>query len=214
VKLFIDTAKVDEIRQALEWGILDGVTTNPTHIAETGRPFRDVVHEIIDMVDGPVSVEVVATDAEGIVREAQEISAMGPNVVVKVPTIPEGIKATAQLSAMGIRTNHTLVFSAVQALLVAKVGATYVSPFVGRLDGIGHSGMDLVRQIRTIYDNYGYKTEIIVAAVRHPAHVLEAALIGADVVTARFNVIEQLFQHPMTDIGLERFLKDWERVPQ
>ena len=214
MQLFLDTAKVDEIRKALEWGILDGVTTNPTHIAETGRPFREVVEEICEIVDGPVSVEVVSTDAQGIVEEAQDIASMAPNIVVKVPTISEGVKATAQLSKLGIKTNHTLVFSAAQALLVAKVGATYVSPFVGRLDGIGHDGMELVSQIRQIYLNYGYQTKIIVAAVRHPLHILEAALMGADVVTSRLSIVEQLFEHPMTDIGLERFLKDWERVPQ
>jgi len=214
MQFFLDTAKIDEIRKAMDWGILDGVTTNPSHIADTGRHFREVVHEIAELVPGPVSVEVVATEAEKMIEEAQSIAAMAPNIVVKIPTIKEGIRATSKLTPMGIKINHTLVFSAAQALLVAKVGATYVSPFVGRLDGIGQSGMDLVRQIRTIYCNYGFDTKIIVSAVRHPGHILEAALIGADVATSRLDVIEQLFDHPMTDIGLKRFLKDWERVPQ
>ena len=214
MQLFLDTAKIDEIRKAMEWGILDGVTTNPTHIAETGRPFREVVREIVDFVPGPVSVEVVSTEAEAMIREGVDIAAMGKYVVVYIPSLHVGNQGTARLSKMGIKGNHTLVFSASQALLVAKVGATYVSPFVGRLDAIGHTGMELVEQIRTIYQNYGYSTKIIVAAVRHPGHVLEAALIGADVVTCRLNVLEQLFEHPLTDTGLKQFLKDWERVPQ
>ncbi|NPV08820.1 MAG: fructose-6-phosphate aldolase [Anaerolineae bacterium] len=214
MELFLDTAKVEEIRRAKEWGILDGVTTNPSHIAATGRRFREVVEEICQLVDGPVSVEVVATEADGMVAEAQDIASIGPNVVVKIPTIEEGIKATWRLSRMGIRTNLTLVFNAAQALLAAKAGATYVSPFVGRLDGIGHSGMEIVRQIQTIYGHYGYGTKVIVAAVRHPMHILEAALAGAEVVTSRLDVVEQLFRHPMTDVGLEQFLADWARVPQ
>lgn len=214
MELFLDTAKVEEICAALELGILDGVTTNPSHIADTGRRFREVVREICDIVSGPVSVEVVATDAQGMIREAEDIAAMADNIVVKIPTTREGVKATSHLARAGIRINHTLVFSAAQALLVAKVGAAYVSPFVGRLDGIGQDGMDIVSQIRTIYDNYDYRTKIIVAAVRHPGHILEAALMGADVVTARYSIIDQLFDHPMTDIGLEQFLKDWQKVPQ
>lgn len=214
MELFLDTAKIDEIRRALEWGILDGVTTNPTHVAATGRRFREVVEEICALVPGPVSLEVVGTTAEQMVAEAKELAAIGPNVVVKIPTIEEGIKATTRLTQMGIRTNLTLVFSAAQALLAAKAGATYVSPFVGRLDGIGHSGMEITQQIKTIYDNYGYETKIIVAAVRHPMHILEAALIGAQVVTASLAVVEQLFHHPMTDAGLAQFLADWSKVPK
>lgn len=214
MELFLDTAKIDEIRRAMEWGILDGVTTNPTHIAATGRRFREVVEEICALVPGPVSLEVVGTTADEMVAEAQKLAKIGPNVVVKIPTIVEGIKAATQLAQMGIRTNLTLVFNAAQALLAAKAGATYVSPFVGRLDGIGHSGMEIVQQIQTIYGNYGYDTKIIVAAVRHPMHILEAALIGAQVVTSRLDVVEQLFHHPMTDVGLEQFLADWAKVPQ
>ncbi len=214
MELFLDTAKIDEIRRAMEWGILDGVTTNPTHIAATGRRFREVVEEICALVPGPVSLEVVGTTADEMVAEAKVLSAIGPNVVVKIPTIEEGVKATTRLTEMGIRTNLTLVFNAAQALLAAKAGATYVSPFVGRLDAIGHSGSEIVQQIKTIYDNYGYETKIIVAAVRHPMHVLEAALIGAQVVTASLAVVEQLFRHPMTDTGLAQFLSDWSKVPQ
>ncbi|RKY63713.1 MAG: fructose-6-phosphate aldolase, partial [Candidatus Latescibacterota bacterium] len=168
MKFFLDTAKVDEIRKAVEWGIVDGVTTNPTHIADTGRPFLEVVREICSIVDGPISVEVISTEAEGMVREARDLASIHPNIVVKIPLIEEGIKAIKKLSRMGIRTNATLNFSPAQALLAAKVGATYVSPFVGRLDAVGHIGMELVRQIKRIYDNYGFKTQIIVSAVRHP----------------------------------------------
>ncbi|RKY64115.1 MAG: fructose-6-phosphate aldolase [Candidatus Latescibacterota bacterium] len=214
MKFFLDTAKVDEIKKAVEWGIVDGVTTNPTHIADTGRPFLEVVREICSIVDGPISVEVISTEAEGMVREARDLASIHPNIVVKVPLIEEGIKAIKELSRMGIRTNATLNFSPAQALLAAKVGATYVSPFVGRLDAVGHIGMELVRQIKRIYDNYGFKTQIIVSAVRHPVHVLEAALAGADVVTMRYEIMKALFDHPLTDVGLETFLEDWKRVPK
>ena len=214
MKFFLDTAKVDEIRKAVEWGIVDGVTTNPTHIADTGRPFLEVVREICSIVDGPISVEVISTEAEGMVREARDLASIHPNIVVKIPLIEEGIKAIKKLSRMGIRTNATLNFSPAQALLAAKVGATYVSPFVGRLDAVGHIGMELVRQIKRIYDNYGFKTQIIVSAVRHPVHVLEAALAGADVVTMRYEIMKALFDHPLTDVGLEMFLEDWKRVPK
>jgi len=214
MKFFLDTAKVDEIRKAVEWGIVDGVTTNPTHIADTGRPFLEVVREICSIVDGPISVEVISTEAEGMVREARDLASIHPNIVVKIPLIEEGIKAIKELSRMGIRTNATLNFSPAQALLAAKVGATYVSPFVGRLDAVGHIGMELVRQIKRIYDNYGFKTQIIVSAVRHPVHVLEAALAGADVVTMRYEIMKALFDHPLTDVGLETFLEDWKRVPK
>jgi transaldolase len=205
---------IEEIKEAWSWGILDGVTTNPTHVAASGKKFFDVIEEICSIVDGPISAEAVSLNAEGIIKEAKEISKIHKNIVVKVPVIREGIKATKQLSEMGIKTNLTLNFSASQALLAAKVGANYISPFVGRLDYINQVGMDLVRQIKQIYCNYGYKTEIIVAAVRHPEHVLQSALIGADVCTMRFDIMKMLYDHPMTDQGLEMFLKDWEKVPK
>jgi len=214
VKFFIDTANIDEIKEANSWGILDGVTTNPTHISKENRPFRELVEEICSICDGPISVEVIATDCDGMVKEAREFSKIHDNIVIKIPTIMEGVKAISILSKEGIKTNATLVFSAAQALLVAKAGATYVSPFIGRLDQVGHDGMELVSQIRTILDNYGFGTEIIVSAVRHPMHVVEAALVGADVTTMRFEIMEMLFRHPQTDEGLERFLKDWEKVPK
>jgi transaldolase len=214
MQLFLDTAKVDEIKQALDWGIVDGVTTNPTHIAATGRPFLDVIREICELVDGPISAEVVSTDAEGMLTEARKLAAVHANIVVKIPLIVEGIKAIRQLSQESIPTNATLNFSTAQALLAAKVGATYVSPFVGRLDDAGHDGMELVAQTRAIYDNYGFDTRIIVAAVRHPKHVVEGALAGAEIATMRFDIMEALFAHPMTDAGLRMFLEDWKRVPQ
>ncbi|MBN2552737.1 MAG: fructose-6-phosphate aldolase [Spirochaetales bacterium] len=214
MKLFIDTAMIDEIKEAWSWGIVDGVTTNPTHVAASGKKFLTVIEEICAVVDGPISAEAVSLDAEGIIKEAREISKIHKNIVVKVPVIREGFKAVKKLTEMGIKTNMTLNYSASQALLAAKVGAAYISPFVGRLDYINQEGMELVRQIRQIYCNYGYKTEIIVAAIRHPEHVLQSALIGADVCTMRFDIMKMLFDHPMTDIGLEQFLKDWEKVPK
>ena len=214
MRFFIDTAKVEEIREAASWGVLDGVTTNPSHIAATGRRFGEVVEEICSIVDGPISVEVGSTTAPQMIEEARHIARMHRNIVVKVPVILEGIKAMNVLSAEGIRINATLNFSAAQALLAAKVGAAYISPFVGRLDDAGHYGMELVQQIRTIYDNYGFNTEIIVAAVKNPLHVLDAALVGADVTTMRFDIMRQLFEHPMTDSGLAQFLKDWQKVPK
>jgi transaldolase len=214
MKLFIDTAMIDEIKEAWSWGILDGVTTNPTHVAASGKKFHEVIEEICAIVDGPISAEAVSLDAAGIVKEAKEISKIHKNIVVKVPVIREGIKATKQLSELGIKTNLTLNFNASQALLAAKVGAAYISPFVGRLDYINQVGMDLVRQIKQIYCNYGYKTEIIVAAIRHPEHVLQSALIGADICTMRFDIMKMLYDHPLTDQGLEQFLKDWEKVPK
>jgi transaldolase len=213
MKLFIDTAKTDEIKEAWSWGIIDGVTTNPTHVAASGKKFFDVIEEICGIVDGPISAEAVSLTAEEIIEEAQTLSKIHENIVVKVPVIREGIKAVKILSERGIKTNMTLNFNATQAMMAAKVGATYISPFVGRLDNINHDGMELVRQIKTIYGHYGYTTQIIVAAVRHPGHVLQAALIGADVCTMRFDILEKLFDHPLTDIGLEQFLKDWEKVP-
>jgi transaldolase len=214
MKLFIDTAMIDEIKEAWDWGILDGVTTNPTHVAASGKKFHQVIEEICAIVDGPISAEAVSLDAAGIVKEAREISKIHENIVVKVPVIREGIKATKQLTDLGIKTNLTLNFNASQALLAAKVGANYISPFVGRLDNINQIGMDLVRQIKQIYANYGYKTEIIVAAIRHPEHVLQSALIGADICTMRFEIMKMLYDHPLTDRGLEQFLKDWEKVPK
>jgi len=214
MELFIDTAKVEEIKEAMSWGIVDGVTTNPTKLAQAGRPFMKVVEEICHMTPGPVSVEAVSTDAAKMIEEARRLASLHESIVVKIPLIKEGIKAVKVLSAEGIKTNVTLNFSATQALLAAKVGATYVSPFVGRLDDISHHGMDLAQQIRTIFDNYGFQTKIIVSAARHPLHVLEAALMGADVTTMAFEIMENLFRHPLTDRGLEMFLDDWKKVPK
>jgi transaldolase len=214
MEFFIDTAKVDEIKEAAGWGIVDGVTTNPTKLAQAGRPFMEVVEEICQITDGPVSVEAVSTQAGQIIEEARKLAGLHENIVVKVPLIKEGIKAVKVLSAEGIKTNVTLNFSASQALVAAKVGATYISPFVGRLDEISQDGTELVQQIKTIYDNYGFTTKIIVAAARNPLHVLDAALIGADVTTMTFEIMENLFKHPLTDVGLEMFLDDWKKVPK
>ncbi|MBU0561433.1 MAG: fructose-6-phosphate aldolase [Bacteroidetes bacterium] len=211
MKFFIDTANVDEIREAQAMGFLDGVTTNPSLVAKEGKDFRVILDEILSIVDGPVSAEVVATDYEGIVKEGKELAAIHKNIVVKVPLIKEGIKAVKTLSSEGIKTNVTLCFSATQALLAAKAGATYISPFVGRLDDIGQIGMDLIEQIVQIYRNYNYETEVLVASVRSPIHLLEAALMGADVATIPFSVIDKLFNHPLTDLGLEKFLSDWKK---
>ena len=214
MKLFIDTADVAQIREASTWGIVDGVTTNPSHVAKTGRRAVDVYREICGLVDGPISLETLGLTAEDVLAEGRELAKVHPNAVVKVVNTREGLKAVKQFTAEGINTNVTVTFSPLQALLAAKVGAGYVSPFVGRLDAIGHVGMDLVRQIKTIYGNYGYKTEIIVAAVRHPVHVLEAGLVGADICTMSFDVLKQLYDHPLTDIVIEQFLNDWEKVPK
>ena len=214
MKIFLDTAFVEQIEEAKSWGILDGVTTNPTHVSHTGRPPKELYEEICQIVDGPVSLECIALDAEGIVAEARKLAAIADNVVIKVPIMREGLKAVKQLSADGIKTNVTVNFSAMQALLAAKCGATYISPFVGRLDLIGHPGMELVRQIRTIYGHYGYETEILAAALRHPAHVLESALAGADVATMPLEIMRQLYEHPMTDKAIEQFLEDWKKVPE
>jgi transaldolase len=212
MKFFIDTAELSEIRAALDLGLVDGVTTNPSLIAKSGRVFQEVLAEITALVDGPISAEVIATDAAGMIREGQELAKIHPrNIVIKVPMTDEGLKATRIFSAEGIKTNVTLVFSPLQALLAAKAGASYVSPFVGRLDDIGHDGMEGVEQIRTIFDNYGYETEIIVASVRSPLHVLRAGLIGADICTIPYAVIMQLAKHPLTDIGVEKFLADWHK---
>jgi transaldolase len=212
MKFFIDTANLNEIREANAMGILDGVTTNPSLIAKEGRPFKQTILEICNIVDGPVSVEVVAVEAPGMLREAEEFATWHKNVVVKLPTTKEGLKACKTLTGKGIRTNLTLCFSPNQALMVAKAGATYVSPFVGRLDDISHVGMDLVRQIIQIYNNYGYKTQVLAASLRHPLHVVEAAVAGAHVATIPFKVLDQMIKHPLTDKGLDAFLKDWEKV--
>ncbi len=209
---FIDTADVAEIQQAKEFGILDGVTTNPSLIAKSGRNFEEVAREIIGLVDGPVSVEVTGTTKADMLEEAQRFAAWGDNVVIKLPLIEEGLKACQALTQEGVKTNVTLCFSATQGLLAAKAGATYISPFIGRIDDISYQGMDLIRELRIIYDNYGFQTKILAASIRNPLHVKEAALVGADVSTIPFKVLSQLASHPLTDIGLERFLKDWQKV--
>jgi len=213
MKFFADTANIEEIRQIKKWGLLDGVTTNPTIISRENRPFKEVVMEILNTVDGPVNLEVISTEADGMIKEAIKLSSLAPNVVVKIPMTPEGIMAVKELSNRGVKTNVTLTFSPTQALIAAKAGAGYVSPFIGRWDDISTEGMQVVEDILTIFNNYGYKTEIIVASVRHPIHILQAARLGAHIVTAPFKVLEQLFHHPLTDIGLKRFLEDWKKVP-
>ncbi|MDD5712769.1 MAG: fructose-6-phosphate aldolase [Smithellaceae bacterium] len=214
MKFFIDTANIGEIREGIALGMVDGVTTNPSLIAKEKTGFDKVVKEILKAVDGPVSLEVISLETPGMVREAKKLAKLGDNVVVKVPMTTEGLKATRILAEEGIPVNQTLIFSPVQALMAAKAGAAYVSPFVGRLDDIGHNGMELVEQIIAIYDNYGFETEIIVASVRHPGHVIEAAMMGADIATIPFKVIAQLAKHPLTDRGIEMFLADWEKVPK
>lgn len=213
MKLFIDTADVAQIREAWSWGIIDGVTTNPSHVHKSGRKPSEVYREICDIVDGPISLETIALEAEGIVKEARELAKIHKNVVIKVPIIKEGLKAVKVLAAEGYKTNVTVTFSPLQALLAAKVGATYISPFVGRLDAVGHDGMELVRQIKTIYQNYHFGTQIITAAARHPLHVLQAALAGSDIMTMSFDILQQLYQHPLTDVVLDQFLKDWAKIP-
>ena len=212
MKFFVDTANVNEIREAAALGVLDGVTTNPSLVAKEGKPFKETILTICDIVNGPVSVEVVATDAGGMCKEGQDYATWHKNVVVKLPTTREGIKACKCLSEQGIKINMTLCFSPTQALLVAKAGGTYVSPFVGRLDDISHNGMDLIRQIVQIYKNYGYPTQVLTASVRHPLHVVDAALAGSHVATIPFKVLDQMFNHPLTDKGLAQFLKDWEKA--
>jgi transaldolase len=214
VKIFIDTANINEIKEAAALGVIDGVTTNPTLIAREGRDFIDVVSQICAIVDGPISAEVVSLKSDEMVREARPLARMHKNIVIKIPIIPEGLKAAKILSAEGIKTNLTLCFSASQALVAAKAGATYVSPFIGRLDDIGQMGMDLIRDIKTIFRNYGFGTQIIVASVRNPVHVLESALAGADIATVPYGVLMSLVKHPLTDIGIDRFLKDWQHVPK
>ncbi len=212
MKFFIDTADINEIKQANAMGVLDGVTTNPSLVSKVPGKFEDIIVEICKEVKGPVSAEVTAVDYDGIMKEARALAGLHPNVVVKVPCILEGLKATRALDEEGIKVNMTLVFSPSQALLAAKAGATYCSPFVGRLDDISHIGMDVIEQIVTIYNNYGYSTEVLVASIRNPLHVVEAAMMGADVATIPFKVIQQLVKHPLTDIGLKKFLDDWEKV--
>jgi transaldolase len=214
MQFFIDTADVGEIKKALSMGLCDGVTTNPSLVAKTGRRFSEVLKEITALVPGPVSAEVTAVDYEGMMKEARHYAKVADNVVVKVPLIIEGLRAVRDLTTQGIRTNVTLCFSPVQALLAAKAGATYVSPFVGRLDDVSEDGMALIGRILEIFRNYDFATKLLVASVRHPLHVLEAARLGADVATIPFNVIEQLARHPLTDIGLKKFLADWEKVPK
>ncbi|TKB11795.1 fructose-6-phosphate aldolase [Desulforhopalus sp. IMCC35007] len=211
MKFFIDTANIDEIKQGLDMGMVDGVTTNPSLIARENKPFVEIIKEICSVVEGPVSAEVVSLEADGMLKEARELAKIAENIVIKIPMIVEGLKAVKQLAAEGIKTNVTLIFSTAQALLAAKAGASYVSPFVGRVDDIGTPGMDLVSDIVTVYDNYGYMSEIIVASIRSPQHVTEAALVGADIATIPLKVINQLAKHPLTDIGIEQFLADWEK---
>ena len=214
MKFFIDTADVNEIKEAESLGILDGVTTNPTLISRTGRPFKETIEEICTIVKGPVSAEVVSTDTDGIIKEGRDLAKIADNIVVKVPLIKDGLKAVKALTSEGIKVNVTLCFSSNQALLAAKAGGTYISPFVGRLDDKGHTGMEVIDEIRTIYDNYGFETEIIVASIRNPLHVRDAALMGADIATIPFTVFNNIVKHPLTDEGLKNFLADWEKVPK
>ena len=212
MKFFIDTANVEQIREAATLGVLDGVTTNPTLLSREKGSFKEILKEICSVVQGPVSAEVVSLEAEGMLKEGKELCKIADNIIIKVPCIREGVKAIGMFKKEGIQTNATLCFSANQGLLVAKAGATYVSPFIGRLDDIGHPGMEIVRDLVTIYNNYSIATQVIVSSVRHTQHVYEAAMLGADVATIPFKVIEQLIRHPLTDKGIESFLKDWEKV--
>ena len=214
MKIFIDTANVKEIREAVSLGIIDGVTTNPTLVAKENRQYAELLKEICSFLSGPVSAEVISLNAEGMVSEARQLTKIAKNIVIKIPLIKEGLKAVKILSGEAIKTNVTLCFSATQALLCAKTGADYVSPFIGRLDDISQEGMGLIRDIKQIYANYNFKTQIIVASIRNPLHVLEAAKLGADVATVPFAVIEQLIKHPLTDIGIQRFLEDYKKIPQ
>lgn len=214
MKFFIDSAVIEEIRAANDMGLVDGVTTNPTLVAKAGKDFHTLLKEICAVVDGPISAEVVALDAQGMLREGKELASLHRNIVVKVPLTEEGLKATKSFSKEGIKTNVTLCFSSTQALLAAKAGATYISPFIGRIDDMATDGMQLIQEIRTIYDNYGFMTEILAASIRHPLHVRDAALIGADVATMPFKTFQQLAKHPLTDIGLKSFLSDWEKRKQ
>lgn len=212
MKLFIDTANIDEIKTAQSWGILDGVTTNPTLLSREKGNFRNILRSICEVVDGPVSGEVVSLDAEGMIKEGKDLATIHSNIVIKIPMTLEGLKAIKSLTAAGIRTNTTLVFSPLQALLAAKAGSTFVSPFVGRLDDIHQVGMDIVSQIVTIYENYRYETEVIVASIRNPLHIVEAAMFGAHICTIPFSVLQKMVKHPLTDSGIKRFLEDWKKV--
>jgi transaldolase len=214
MKIFMDTADVDEIREAAAMGMVDGVTTNPSLIAKTGKPFDKVIEEICGIVDGPVSAEAVKPDAEGMVAEARQLSKIHKNVVVKIPMTAEGLKAVKKCASEGIRTNVTLVFQSIQGLLAAKAGASFVSPFIGRLDDICQEGMDMVAELMTMLQNYNYKTEVIVASIRHPVHVVQSAMIGAHIVTLPFKVFDRLVNHPLTDIGIEKFLADYKKIPK
>lgn len=214
MKIFIDTANVMEIREAESWGILSGVTTNPSLIAKEGRDFFEVVKEIASIVNGPISAEVISLNHEGMIEEARKLSKIHSNIVVKIPMTIEGLKAVKVLSMEGIKTNVTLIFSSNQALLAAKAGATYVSPFVGRLDDFGMDGMNLIKEIITIFNNYSFTTEIIVASIRNPMHVTNAAISGAHISTVPFKVLEQMTKHPQTELGIQKFLDDWEKVPK
>ena len=214
MKIFIDTANIDEIKKANDWGVIDGVTTNPSLVAKERRVFDEVVREIISIIDGPISLEVISLQSDEMIKEAIKMSEWSKNVVIKIPMTPEGLKAVKILNTKNIKTNVTLVFSVNQAILAAKAGATYVSPFIGRLDDIGQEGMQIVRDMVTIFNIYHFKTEIIVASVRHPLHVIEAAKTGAHVATIPYNVIEKMFSHPLTDAGLEKFMSDWKKVPK
>ena len=213
MKIFIDTANVNEIREANSWGVISGVTTNPSLIAKEGRDFKEVVKEITSIVDGPISAEVISLNHEGMVKEARELSKIHKNIIVKIPMTIEGLKAVNILSKEGIKTNVTLIFSSAQALLAAKAGASYVSPFVGRIDDVGSEGMELINEITQIFNNYDIKTEIIAASIRSPLHVINAAIAGADIATIPYKVLVQMTKHPLTDIGIERFLEDWKKVP-
>ena len=212
MQIFLDSASLDEIKEAASWGVLDGITTNPSLVSKENKDFHSLVREICSIVDGPVSAEVISLKANDMISEGLDLSKIHPNIVVKLPMILEGLKALGQLSRRKIKTNVTLCFTAAQALLAAKAGATYVSPFVGRLDDISHDGMLIIKDIKTIYTNYGFQTKILTASARHPLHVLEAARLGSDVITMPFKVLQQLIKHPLTDIGLERFLSDWNGV--
>lgn len=214
MKIFIDMANIDEIKKANEWGVIDSVTTNPSLVAKEGKDFKLLINEILGIIDGPISVEAISTDAEGMVKEAIEMSEWSHNIVVKIPMIPEGLKAVKILNGRNVKTNVTLIFSVNQAILAAKAGATYVSPFIGRLDDIGHDGMQIVRDMVNVFKLYNFKTEIIIASIRHLLHVIEAAKAGAYVTTIPFNVIDNMFNHPLIDAGLKKFLSDWEKVPK
>jgi transaldolase len=214
MKFFIDTADINEIKTAVAYGLVDGVTTNPSLVSKTGKDLMTVLKEICDVVEGPINAEVVSTKSSDMVKEGKQLAQIHPNIVIKIPMCLEGLKATRTLSQAGIRVNMTLLFSPLQALIAAKAGAAYVSPFIGRLDDISQVGMDVIDQILTIVDNYEFDTEVIVASIRNPVHVLEAALLGADIATIPFSVLEQLTKHPLTDIGIERFLTDWKKVPK